>query len=376
MRASDHPGADGRCRRGRAMRGGNRRRRARLAALRLLSPDQVRTRSLRSAPAPADRSTSISSATRCRLASTTVHGRRCCGLIMRNLASGRAMAARCACPSAMQMCGVVEETQPEVVSFHFGLPDPALLDRVKASGATIIGNATSVEEARRLEAARCRRDHRPGLRGRRPHRPLPWRRSRRSDRIVRARSAGRRRGIGSRDCRGRHRRRSRDRRRLHARCERGSARHRISPRARSARSATHIASGCNEGAHAVHQPHDRRARARPSRTPDRRARTGARAKRRPIRSPAPRSRRSARPPKQQGKYGFGPMWAGQAAPLGQALPAAELTRKLAADALAILESPGVEARRMEIVAVPAFADNYLWLVHDDGERRNRSGRSR
>ena len=38
----------------------------------------------------------------------------------------------------------------------------------------------------------------------------------------------------------------------------------------------------------------------------------------------------------QGEYGFGPMWAGQAAPLGQSLPAAELTRKLAADALAIL----------------------------------------
>jgi nitronate monooxygenase len=38
----------------------------------------------------------------------------------------------------------------------------------------------------------------------------------------------------------------------------------------------------------------------------------------------------------QADYGFGPMWAGQSAPLGQSLPAAELTRKLAADALAIL----------------------------------------
>ena len=42
----------------------------------------------------------------------------------------------------------------------------------------------------------------------------------------------------------------------------------------------------------------------------------------------------------EGEYGFGPMWAGQGAPLGQALPAAELTRKLAADALAILEARG------------------------------------
>jgi len=38
----------------------------------------------------------------------------------------------------------------------------------------------------------------------------------------------------------------------------------------------------------------------------------------------------------RGEYGFAPMWAGQAAPLGALLPAAELTRKLAADALAIL----------------------------------------
>jgi nitronate monooxygenase len=39
----------------------------------------------------------------------------------------------------------------------------------------------------------------------------------------------------------------------------------------------------------------------------------------------------------RGEYGFGPMWAGQAAPMGESLPATELTRKLAADALAILD---------------------------------------
>jgi nitronate monooxygenase len=38
----------------------------------------------------------------------------------------------------------------------------------------------------------------------------------------------------------------------------------------------------------------------------------------------------------QGEYGFGPMWAGQGAPLGRQLPAAQLTRELAAGALAIL----------------------------------------
>ena len=41
---------------------------------------------------------------------------------------------------------------------------------------------------------------------------------------------------------------------------------------------------------------------------------------------------------QQGERGFGPMWAGQAGPLGERLPADELTRRLAADALAILHS--------------------------------------
>src|SRR5690606_470289 len=39
-----------------------------------------------------------------------------------------------------------------VVSFHFGLPEPALLARVKAAGAKVIGSATTVEEARWLEA--------------------------------------------------------------------------------------------------------------------------------------------------------------------------------------------------------------------------------
>ena len=38
----------------------------------------------------------------------------------------------------------------------------------------------------------------------------------------------------------------------------------------------------------------------------------------------------------KGEFGFGPMWAGQSAPLGRQLPATELIRKLAVDALAIL----------------------------------------
>ena len=52
-------------------------------------------------------------------------------------------------------CTLVEETRPEVVSFHFGLPDKALLDRVKATGAKVISSATTVAEARWLEDHGC-----------------------------------------------------------------------------------------------------------------------------------------------------------------------------------------------------------------------------
>lgn len=53
------------------------------------------------------------------------------------------------------MCDVVMELQPEVVSFHFGLPDSSLLQRVKDTGSTILSSATTVEEARWLEASGC-----------------------------------------------------------------------------------------------------------------------------------------------------------------------------------------------------------------------------
>jgi nitronate monooxygenase len=52
-------------------------------------------------------------------------------------------------------CALVEETRPEVVSFHFGLPAPSLLDRVRTSGAKILSSATTVAEARWLEARGC-----------------------------------------------------------------------------------------------------------------------------------------------------------------------------------------------------------------------------
>jgi nitronate monooxygenase len=52
-------------------------------------------------------------------------------------------------------CELVEELKPEVVSFHFGLPDQALLKRVKATGTKILSSATTVEEARWLEDRGC-----------------------------------------------------------------------------------------------------------------------------------------------------------------------------------------------------------------------------
>ncbi|SFL13976.1 nitronate monooxygenase family protein [Pseudomonas sp. NFACC46-3] len=52
-------------------------------------------------------------------------------------------------------CQVLEEMRPKVVSFHFGLPEKSLLDRVKATGAKILSSATTVEEAIWLEQHGC-----------------------------------------------------------------------------------------------------------------------------------------------------------------------------------------------------------------------------
>ncbi len=52
-------------------------------------------------------------------------------------------------------CDLLAELKPEVVSFHFGLPDPELLARVKASGAKTLSSATTVDEARWLEQRGC-----------------------------------------------------------------------------------------------------------------------------------------------------------------------------------------------------------------------------
>ena len=53
-------------------------------------------------------------------------------------------------PFDAEMCAVVEEVRPELVSFHFGLPEDDLLDRVRHAGCRVLATATTVAEARWL----------------------------------------------------------------------------------------------------------------------------------------------------------------------------------------------------------------------------------
>lgn len=68
------------------------------------------------------------------------------GLTMEPAKSG---AARL--PFSHEMADVLEAFHPPVVSFHFGLPAPDLLSRVKAWGSLVMSSATTVEEAKWLE---------------------------------------------------------------------------------------------------------------------------------------------------------------------------------------------------------------------------------
>jgi nitronate monooxygenase len=66
-----------------------------------------------------------------------------------------------ATPSAIRapfdgaLCETVEDVEPEVVSFHYGLPSEDLLARVKATGCKVIASATTVAEARHLAERGC-----------------------------------------------------------------------------------------------------------------------------------------------------------------------------------------------------------------------------
>lgn len=55
-------------------------------------------------------------------------------------------------PFDADMLALVRELRPAVVSFHFGLPDDALLAPLREWGCRILSSATTVDEARWLEA--------------------------------------------------------------------------------------------------------------------------------------------------------------------------------------------------------------------------------
>lgn len=55
-------------------------------------------------------------------------------------------------PFGAEACDVLAEFQPAVVSFHFGLPSAGLVARLRGWGARVMSSATTVAEARWLEA--------------------------------------------------------------------------------------------------------------------------------------------------------------------------------------------------------------------------------
>ncbi len=55
-------------------------------------------------------------------------------------------------PFDAAQCELVLELKPQVASFHYGLPDAAFVRRIKETGARVLCSATTVGEARELEA--------------------------------------------------------------------------------------------------------------------------------------------------------------------------------------------------------------------------------
>ena len=238
-------------------------------------------------------------------------------------------------PFDSDMCAVVEELRPEVVSFHFGLPEKVLLDRVRATRAVVIGNATTVDEARWLENRGVDAiiaqgfeagGHTGRFLGSDPAEAmglfalLPQVADAVSVPVIAAGGIGDGRGVAAALILGA------------SAVQLGTA-------------YLHTAEAKVSDAHRERLKGGRTlftnlmtgglARGLRGRLVDELGAVRDEAPPYPLASAALAPIRAAA--EERGEYGFGPLWAGQAAPLGQAFPAADLTRKLAADALAILQ---------------------------------------
>lgn len=233
------------------------------------------------------------------------------------------------------MCSAVEELRPEVVSFHFGLPSEELLERIKRVSVVIIGNATTVDEARWLEQRGVSAiiaqgfeagGHTGRFLGSDPAEALglfallPQVADAVSVPVIAAGGIADARGIAAAVILGAsavqlgtaylhtpeaqisevHRERLNDGRTLFTNLMTG---------------------GLARGLH--------------GRLVDELGAVRTEAPAYPLASAALAPIRSAA--EASGEYGFGPMWAGQAAPLGKREVATDLTRRLAAEALAILD---------------------------------------
>jgi nitronate monooxygenase len=237
-------------------------------------------------------------------------------------------------PFGEAMCDVVEDLRPDIVSFHFGLPDDPLLERVKACRALVLSSATTVDEARWLEQRGVDAviaqgfeagGHTGRFLGSDPAEAmglfalLPQVVDAVSVPVIAAGGIGDGRGIAAAFMLGASAVQL-GTAYLHTPEAEISAAHRAGLSRGHTLFTNLMTGGLARGLHGrlVDELGPIRAEAPPY----------------PLASDALAPIRKAA--EANGEYGLGPMWAGQAAPLGQAVPAAELTRRLAADALAIL----------------------------------------